>query len=299
MSPNRGGISLLEALVVIGIITVLLALAVPAVQRVREGVNVTLCQANLSQIGKALHLFHQDHGMLPSNGGWDGQQRIQDVNGTWIQVATEDFASGQTFVWGVGARDRSPRDQTGSWAYSILPYLEQRAAQQAAVYAHVVTLFHCQSRRRPSAWPAQDDQHGRYHAGGWTWAKLDYAANALAIPNRPRQEGFGAMSDGLSVTALVGEKALHPDLYETGSWYWDEPYFIGGAFGTQRDGHEIVRDDPGMGMRFRYNWGAVHQRGANFLFADGSVRLVRHGTARNVVAAILTPRGAESAALPD
>jgi prepilin-type processing-associated H-X9-DG protein len=92
---------------------------------------------------------------------------------------------------------------------------------------------------------------------------------------------------------LVGEKAMNPDNYETGTWYWDEPFFTGGSGGTQRWGTTVIRDSPDMGVQFRENWGSAHPSGANFLFADGSVRLVAYTTPSNVILAILTPRGGE------
>lgn len=155
--------------------------------------------------------------------------------------------------------------------------------------------YHCPSRRPAVATIPGTDQHATYNGGGWAWGKTDYAANQRLISHRPMCRSFAAATDGLSNTALVGEKAMSPTYYAQAGWYWDEPYFAGGSDSTARKGVEVLRDSKGMDDRltFRENWGAAHPSSTNFLFADGSVRGVAHGTAPNRVKALLTPAGGE------
>jgi prepilin-type N-terminal cleavage/methylation domain-containing protein len=266
--------TLLELLVVIAILGVLVGLTMAAVQNVRLQADRLRCMNHLRQIGLALHDHHDRFGVFPSNGGWDGKQRIRAVDGSPTFVITYDLTVATAFHWGVGEPPRSPRNQTGSWAYVILPALEQKTIYDQRDWTQPLSIYTCPSRRRPIAQEAQNDQYGLYYGGGWKWGKTDYAGNAFVLPNRPNCLGMQAIRDGTSNTILVGEKALNPLLAETGSWYWDEPFFTGGSGGTQRgfgsvagDGLAIVRDSPTMGLSFRYNWGSAHQSGAQFSFA--------------------------------
>jgi prepilin-type N-terminal cleavage/methylation domain-containing protein/prepilin-type processing-associated H-X9-DG protein len=100
MNPHftRRAFTLIELLVVIAIIAILIAMLLPAVQRVREAANMTQCRNNLHQIGLALHHYHDARKSFPM-GSWNG-------------------------VPFVGAGDTA-NVRGGTWLIEMLPYLEE------------------------------------------------------------------------------------------------------------------------------------------------------------------------------
>jgi prepilin-type N-terminal cleavage/methylation domain-containing protein/prepilin-type processing-associated H-X9-DG protein len=87
--------TLIELLVVIAIIAVLIALLLPAVQKVREAANRMKCQNNLKQFGLACHSYHDVNGVFPP-----GALEVPPVTYSW-------------------------NGDKGSWLVSTLPYMEQ------------------------------------------------------------------------------------------------------------------------------------------------------------------------------
>jgi prepilin-type N-terminal cleavage/methylation domain-containing protein/prepilin-type processing-associated H-X9-DG protein len=79
---RRQGFTLVELLVVIGIIALLISILLPALNRARQAANSVACQSNLRQIGQAIHLYVAEHnGTLPA-----GQFEFAGGTDFWVQM---------------------------------------------------------------------------------------------------------------------------------------------------------------------------------------------------------------------
>jgi prepilin-type N-terminal cleavage/methylation domain-containing protein len=68
---RKQGFTLIELLVVISIISLLMAILVPALNKAKEVAKRTICGHNLKQIGIAVVAYSADADFLPFYGGWD------------------------------------------------------------------------------------------------------------------------------------------------------------------------------------------------------------------------------------
>ena len=107
------GFSIVELLVAMGMIGLLLALLLPAVQSARESARRTSCLNNLRQIGLALHNYHDQHQLFPPAMVWNGAAG-EPMGGGIIPIGELDrIAMGET--------DTDPDRVCANWLIMLLP----------------------------------------------------------------------------------------------------------------------------------------------------------------------------------
>jgi prepilin-type N-terminal cleavage/methylation domain-containing protein/prepilin-type processing-associated H-X9-DG protein len=263
---GRRGFTLIELLVVIAIIATLIAMLLPAVQKVREAANRMHCQNNLKQIGLAFHSHHSAHRYFPT-GGWD--------------EGFPTYVNGQPAVGAL---------QKGGWAFQILPFLEQEnvwrgggaTTDEGRILLAVATpipLYFCPSRRPPQTVTFADpDFLGGVTA---THALCDYAASnkeKTGVVTEKLPVRITDIADGASNTLMVAEKRM--DLFSLGQRQIDDDdgYAAGWSQDTIRHTDRPPAPDVNQGglLAGDRRFGSSHPGRFNAVLADGSVRPVSY-----------------------
>jgi prepilin-type N-terminal cleavage/methylation domain-containing protein/prepilin-type processing-associated H-X9-DG protein len=311
---TRRAFTLIELLVVIAIIGVLIALLVPAIQRARESAARTTCQNNLKQIGLALHTYHFANKRFPIGTALKGFP-----SGTPADAIPLDKLNAGPYRPGVFAM--------------ILPYIEQASVYQLleldtaideapnrTVGATQISVYVCPSARHqyglakaPHSLPLADPT--------LTFAVTDYnGLNGVmplftgAPPASQLQDhgGFAErhalrmaeLSDGMSQTIFVVETVD----FGRGVWIHGRPHYNQAAFAVNsRNGFNNMPDSvfpdganfpetnrgPGKGAGGTWGISSDHLRGANALFADGSVHFLTPLLSVQTLTALSTRDGEE------
>jgi len=317
---------LIELLVVIAIIAILIALLVPAVQKVREAAARTQCINNMKQMGLAIHNYHDSNKHYPPA---CLKSQIQDQT-----VATSSH-------------------KAMYWSGLILPFLEQNptwttlqgfnAATDWTTGAFLIAqqtpfaVFRCPSTsdegsyneggiagRRPTSYgvvmtgrvgnpttPAgfhngSGENHNHMDDGGI--GGVEFVINGTSYAqlvhnrfdgafNQNAKRTFAAISDGTSNTACIGERfrivvgttnANPTGYYAIGANTAQNRFSeFAGSVGVPLNGMSTSVHHPGFRSR--------HTGGVNFLMFDGTVRFFAESTNDLIRGAIGSRAGADIA----
>ena len=264
------------------VVPVLIALLVPAVQKVREAAARTQSTNNLMQIGLAMHGFHDSNKRMPFN-GCEGLPP-----GVFGQPYSKIAIPGSV--------------TSGSWGFQILPFLDQARAFNQADRTAIVPPLLCPGRGRPpveiaGAW--SDYFYNNYLNAS------DKASQADAFDQKRTLVG---VTDGTSNTIFAGHGSINRQQYSLGqNVTLCSTVFNGGTFGTARAGNNVQQfgGNP-TGITFRRDddtaptlgsWGGPFPGGGLMVMGDGAVRIFPYHT--NNLGVFLTPNGGENAFLPD
>jgi prepilin-type processing-associated H-X9-DG protein/prepilin-type N-terminal cleavage/methylation domain-containing protein len=304
------GVTLVEVLVVIGVIGVLVGLLLPAVQSARATAAKAACQNNMKQLGTALHNFESTHGRLPPAGPGDRKtltSHSPDILLTWMAHILPQVEQGE--LWSAAVRACAAQSD----ATLNPPHVGY--ATPVKVYVCPADLRLLETATTPTGKTAA---FGSYVgvAGSFVGPAVVITDGGRTIHAAPgvfgERPGVRMLDvrDGTSQTVMVAERPP-PATFQAGIWYTA----LVVAPNTGPDG-EMIYGAPWMvgdrcvsaGTRFgpgrlgnpcdRAHFWSLHRGGANFAFADGSVRFLPYA-AESVVPALATRDGGEAVTVPD
>ena len=282
----RAGISLIEVIVVIGILAVLAALLMPAVQALRSGGRQTVCRNNLRQLSLATLNYESAFQKLPA--------------GIHIPRGTNNTTTRELFSWTAplvpfieAGPELDVESQTLFQAIAADPSLREFVAAASP------SVLRCPSDDAPDR---NDRRRGSNEFDALPTTHY-VAANNVGICQAIRDvrtrktpngafhglggESLDAIADGTSHTVLISERIYGARLPE------QDVAAAGLAWGSRGVGNPVDYQRPGMqdvsfgaaaGInRFehagfpnlsRHGVSSAHAGGVNIALADGSVRYI-------------------------
>lgn len=196
----RRGVTLVEILVVVGLIAVLAGILLPALQAARESVRRSTCGNNLRQVGLALAAYESAHGRYPvgaESREWSGNRRFPHQFFRWSALAhlAPFIEEGRLFA----DLDLTVPLFTGFGSTAI-------SNQNRAAVARVVPLFLCPSDRGRPVSPVFGPTNYAACTGSGGDGGTPFETDGLFFINsaaRPKD-----ISDGQSKTVAFSESTL-------------------------------------------------------------------------------------------
>ncbi len=281
----RRAFTLIELLVVIAIIATLMALLLPAIQKVREAASRIRCQSNLRQICIALHNYHNDHGVLPPGGNSAGNQFGFHVFLLPYLEQTNLHNDSNLLDFSRSYTSNTPPNPTISGAMQTrvpLWYcpsfdLEKGTHSNFGNIAVYSVHYHGVMGAKGPGYTFQGASTPATR-GGFADNGVLYRDSAVRLTD---------IRDGTSNTLAVGEIAWAPERIAGGGYTAHRRGWVQGFDGTgvANTAHSCKNINFGVNVRgytaspvIEYfndiSFGSQHAGGANFVYADGSVRLV-------------------------
>jgi prepilin-type processing-associated H-X9-DG protein/prepilin-type N-terminal cleavage/methylation domain-containing protein len=271
-AADRRAFTLLELVVAVGIIGLLLAITLPAVQQAREASRRVQCVNRLKQIGLVCHNYAGTHGYYPSHHAsalygilWD--EMGEGHSGTFICPSDSGRQPTQSFLFNAGTRFRMEEDYRNGY---LLEFRDRRPAEFTdGTSQTALASERLRAAILPSTAEATSEPH-RYL--WWTEEEVDRVHG-----NEPEFIEI-CRTRRVAVTPTV---AYSPDGYDH-FLTPNNPGCRNGPFATAyfRDGAVPAS--------------SLHPGAVNVLFVDGHVQFVADGIDRGVWQAVGTINGNES-----
>lgn len=311
----RRGFTLIELLVVIAIIAVLIALLMPAAQKVREAGNRVRCANNFKQLGLALHNHHGTHGMFPPAGRGYGWCRLPALHGDSViynhngLIDLLSHVEQDNLFRSLKLEQATANVMTGNEGCCgpTVPTFGQLAGDAVSsgngpLGTQRLDVLRCPSDNGDPFLTATSAHYSIKVGSGLRGAKTNYdfsASQNYECNDWKRQTNnrrmFGENSttriadviDGTSNTVAMAERTYDVFNGRCTAWAYRGWVMTGvniGASSGLNNWTYSTLTTPRVGQLGSWERsGSLHPGGVNFLFADGSVRFVSEGTSVTVL----------------